>query len=61
MASLTQRKLDHLNIAFETTESIKTLRFEDCWFQELQNRPIDLVKIDVEGHELKVLKGFGKA
>lgn len=61
MGSLTQRTLDHLNIAFETTESIKTLRFEDYWFQELQNRPIDLVKIDVEGHELKVLRGFGKA
>jgi hypothetical protein len=40
MGSLTQRRLDHLNIAFETTESIKTLRFEDYWFQELKTDPL---------------------
>jgi FkbM family methyltransferase len=61
MGSLTQRKLDHFNVAFETKESIKTLRFEDYWYRDLQSRPIDLVKIDVEGQELTVLKGFGKA
>ncbi len=61
MGSLTQRKLDHFNIAFETKESINTLRFEDYWQNHLRRRTIDLVKIDVEGHELAVLKGFGKA
>ena len=61
LGSLTKRRLDHFNIAFETTETIKTVRFEDYWREQLRSRPLDIVKIDVEGHELAALKGFGGA
>ncbi|MFN4276647.1 MAG: FkbM family methyltransferase [Ferrovibrio sp.] len=61
MGSLTQRRLKHFNIAFEAAETVETLRFEDYWKSHLHGRNIDLVKIDVEGHELTVLKGFGSA
>ncbi|AEG01311.1 FkbM family methyltransferase [Methylomonas methanica] len=61
MGSLTQRRLDHFNIEFDTTETISTMRFEDYWQTQLQSRQLDMVKIDVEGHELAALKGFGAA
>lgn len=61
LASLTRRQLGHLGISFNSTESVQTLRFEDYWKRQLHGRPIDLVKIDVEGHELQVLQGFGAA
>jgi FkbM family methyltransferase len=61
LASLTRRQLGHLGITFNSTESVQTLRFEDYWKHQLRGRPIDLVKIDVEGHELQVLQGFGAA
>lgn len=60
-SSLTQRKLDHFNIHFDIEESVNTIRFEDYWTQQLSCRNLDLVKIDIEGHELAALKGFGKA
>ncbi len=61
LSSLTKRRLDHFDIAFDTTEIIKKIRFEDYWRENLQSRQLDIVKIDVEGHELAVLKGFGDA
>jgi FkbM family methyltransferase len=61
LASLTRRKLEHFNIAFDTTETINTVRFEDYWKTTLQSRQLDMVKIDIEGHELTALKGFGSA
>ena len=61
LSSLTKRRLDHFSIAFDATESIETIRFEDYWKERLQIRQLDIVKIDVEGHELAVLKGFGEA
>ena len=61
LGSLTRRRLDHFNIAFDTTETIETVRFEEYWRERLGSRPLDIVKIDVEGHELVVLKGFGDA
>jgi len=61
LASLTKRKLEHFNIAFDTKETIDTIRFEDYWRTSLQGRRLDLVKIDIEGHELAALKGFGRA
>jgi hypothetical protein len=38
-------------------EKVEIKRFDEYW--EYKNSFIDLVKIDVEGHELDVLKGFG--
>jgi len=61
LASLTQRRLEHFNIPFDTKEVINTVRFEDYWRTTLQSRQLDMVKIDIEGHELNALKGFGGA
>ncbi|MEP2943433.1 MAG: FkbM family methyltransferase [Hyphomicrobiales bacterium] len=61
LASLTKRRLDHFGIDFENTESIQTLRFEDYWKVKLNSQHIDICKIDIEGHELDALSGFGEA
>jgi len=61
MGSLTKRKLDHFNIAFEKSEAVEIIRFEEYWRENLEKRAIDLVKIDIEGHELNALRGFGDA
>ncbi|MEM9622305.1 MAG: FkbM family methyltransferase [Pseudomonadota bacterium] len=61
LASLTKRRLDHFGIAFEYTESIQTLRFEAYWKTKLDSQHIDVCKIDIEGHELDALAGFGEA
>lgn len=61
LSSLTQRKLQHINIDFNVKESVNTIRFEDYWQANLNGRNIDIVKIDIEGHELSALNGFGKA
>lgn len=61
LASLTKRRLDHFNIELNATETVQTIRFEEYWMEQLNSQNIDLVKIDVEGHELDVLDGFGKA
>ena len=58
IASLTKRKLDHINIGMNYEEIVELYRFDDYWHDI--NLIIDYVKIDVEGHELNVLKGFGE-
>jgi FkbM family methyltransferase len=61
LGSLTKRNLAHFHIEFEAKELVEMIRFEDYWESDLLKEEIDVVKIDVEGHELAVLKGFGKA
>ena len=61
LGSLVKRRLDHFNIEFELKESIETVRFENYWINQLACRPLDLVKLDIEGHELKALHGMGEA
>ena len=61
LSSLSKRRLDHFDISFETKETINTIRFEDYWKTTLGERPLDIVKIDIEGHELAALNGFGSA
>lgn len=61
LGSLTERRLEHFGIDFGITQSVDAIRFEDYWRSTLHSRSLDLVKIDVEGHELAVLGGFGKA
>jgi FkbM family methyltransferase len=61
LGSLTQRRLDHFQIDFNTKESVSTIRFEDYWEKALGHRVIDLAKLDIEGHEMDALKGFGDA
>jgi FkbM family methyltransferase len=61
LSSLTKRKLPHFNINFDHTDTVKIVRFEDYWKEQLKCRRIDIVKIDIEGHELPALEGFGEA
>jgi FkbM family methyltransferase len=61
LASLTKRNLDHFNIRFDHSEKCRVIRFESYWKSELQEKRVDFAKLDVEGHELDVLIGFGKA
>jgi FkbM family methyltransferase len=59
LGSLTQRKLDHFGVDHSVVENVPTIRFEQYWKEILNRRVVDLVKLDVEGHELSALKGFG--
>lgn len=61
LASLALRDLRHRGIAFDRREEVRTVRFEGYWSAVLGRRPLDLVKIDIEGYELAALHGFGEA
>jgi len=60
LASLSKRRLNHFGIDMTLEERVNTSRFEEVWRSEGRRERIDYVKIDVEGHELAVLRGFGK-
>lgn len=59
LASLTKRKLDHLNMDFSGSENIQ-LTTLDNYCEKNDIKSIHLIKLDVEGHELDVLKGSAK-
>lgn len=61
LASLTKRNLEHFDLAFENTEQVAAIRFEDYWKNQLGSANIDFVKLDIEGHEFDALNGFGEA
>jgi FkbM family methyltransferase len=61
LASLSKRKLDHFGINFEFSERVTVDKFENFWKKTLNESKIDLVKLDIEGHELEALEGFGEA
>jgi len=61
LGSLSKRRMEHFGVPFDFEEKVNTKTFEDYWKNELGSRAIDCVKIDVEGHELDVLKGFGQS
>ena len=56
LASLTKRDLDLLNINFDKSEDVQIDTVDNFCKENNINR-IDLLKIDVEGHELDVLHG----
>lgn len=59
LGSLSKRDLSHHHLDFSHEETVLVERFDAMYIEYLTNKTIDLVKIDVEGHELAVLRGFG--
>ena len=58
-ASIYQRRLDHFNMKIYTNEAISLKKLDDfCKDEGIKH--IHLLKLDVEGHELNVLKGAGE-
>lgn len=56
MASVYHRRLDHFNMALNQTEDIE-IRTVDDFCDENSINHIHLLKLDVEGHEIKVIRG----
>ena len=56
LASLSRRRLDHYGIRFEHRERVR-LETLDAYCERQAIGRIDLLKLDVEGHELDVLAG----
>ena len=56
LSSVYQRQLDHRNLRMEKSESIELRKLDD-FCQEESIGAIQFLKLDVEGHELSVLKG----
>lgn len=61
LGSLTRRRLDHRGNDFDVAESVTTIVFDQYWNDTLGRRPIDLFKLDIEGHELDALQGSVEA
>lgn len=59
LASVHKRNLSYYNMEMNETESI-TLRLASEYIEKNQIKKIHLLKIDVEGHELSALSGFGE-
>jgi FkbM family methyltransferase len=59
MGSLSKRDLNHLGInEFNNTENIKVINGENFWIKNIGKSP-DIIKLDIEGHELNALNGLG--
>lgn len=56
LASVNKRRLDHFNIALDSAETIPVTTL-DSFCEENYISTIDFLKLDVEGHELAVLRG----
>ena len=59
LSSLFARRLDHFGIEMSSTEQVELRRLDD-YCQEKGITHIHLLKLDVEGSELSVLKGAGQ-
>jgi FkbM family methyltransferase len=56
LSSLTKRRLDHFDVAMSEMESVEIMTLDEYATHNAIPR-IDLLKLDVEGHELDVLLG----
>lgn len=56
LASLTRREIDHLGVHMDLTEEVRVETL-DHYARSKGLTTIDVLKIDVEGHELDVLEG----
>lgn len=56
LASLYERKIDHFGIVLDQGEEVEIYKLDD-FCQNAQINHIHFLKLDVEGHELAVLKG----
>ena len=59
LASLYKRRLNHFNLEMNMQEKVKLRRIDD-FCKENRIDKINLLKIDVEGHEFNVLRGAGE-
>jgi len=59
LASLTKRKLDHVAIDMSLQEHVEVVSL-DCLAQSMGFDHIDVLKLDIEGHELDALSGAGR-
>lgn len=56
LASLTKRRLEHFNIDFKESEEVKIISLDEyCKMRNIKH--ITLLKMDIEGHELDILRG----
>lgn len=60
LGSLIKRRLDHLNINFNVKEKINLTRLDSFLKGLNKDIIIDYFKMDVEGTEIKILKGMGQ-
>jgi FkbM family methyltransferase len=61
LGSLTRRRLHHFDVEMNHFEDVELMTLDHYWSGVLGGRTIDLLKIDVEGHELAVLRGAQRA
>jgi FkbM family methyltransferase len=59
LGSLTKRRLDHFGLDFSHQEPVPVQTLQS-WAASAGVESIDVLKLDVEGHELDVLRGAGE-
>jgi FkbM family methyltransferase len=59
MASMTKRDLSHIGLSFDHKEKVEVVALGQ-WCSENMLSSIDVLKLDVEGHELDTIQGLGE-